>query len=206
MNDLATFLQIDLQTLFYEARSQGQKLDFEKIWNYFHSRESESLIGSYIYMVRSEEMDSQKFENKLQTLGYKIVAKTAQMKDGLPVYRGVRHDINITMDCLDKLDLFDKWILMSTNEGFADLCKYLRSKGKKVELWNFKTTYSSKLEAHADKLNFIGEDFFYKKPRVTVFGFNTDPSGISRSVPTLEDEYGLRNRLSRIPTPDPEDR
>jgi uncharacterized LabA/DUF88 family protein len=180
MNDSATFLQIDLQTLFYEARNQGQKLDFEKIWNYFHIRETESLIGSYIYMVRSEDLDSQKFENKLQAIGYKIVAKTATLKEGVPIYRGVRHDINITMDCMDRLDLFDKWILMSTNEGFADLCKYLRSKGKKVELWNFKNTYSSKLEAHADKLNFIAEDFFYKKPRVTVFGFNCDPTAITR--------------------------
>jgi Uncharacterized conserved protein len=180
MIDSATFLQIDLQTLFYEARSLGQKLDFEKIWNYFHTRETESLIGSHIYMVRSEETDSQKFEAKLQSIGYKIIAKTASMKDGTPVYKGVRHDVNITIDCLDRIELFDKWILMSTNESFADLCKYLRSKGKKVEIWNFKSCYSSKFEAHADKMNFIAEDFYYKKPKVTVFGFNTDPDSISR--------------------------
>jgi uncharacterized LabA/DUF88 family protein len=191
MSDQATFLQIDLQTLFYEARNLGQKIDFEKIWNYFHTRETENLIGANIYLVRSEELDSQKFEAKLQSIGYKICAKTAVLKEGVPVYRGVRHDINITIDCFDKMDLFNKWILMSTNDSFADLCKYLRFKNKKIEIWNFRNSYSSKFEAYADKMSVIGDDFFYKKPKVTVFGFNSDPSSRfnSDSSSALSDSF-----------------
>jgi hypothetical protein len=48
----------------------------------------------------------------------------------------------------------------------------LKQKGKKIEIWSFKECYNSLLEPYADKIHFIDDAFFYKKPRINVFGFH----------------------------------
>jgi len=184
MQQLSTFIQIDLQNLFFEARNQGQKIDFEKIWAYFSDRETEFLTDAIVYMIQSEDFDSSKFEQKLRTTGYSLRIKKAVklFKGGRYVYRQTNHDVAIAVDCMDRLNSFNKWILMSGDGDFADLCHYLKQKGKTIEVWSFKECYNSTLEQYVDKLHFIDNSFFYKKPRVTVFGFhsNTDIAGEGR--------------------------
>jgi uncharacterized LabA/DUF88 family protein len=62
---------------------------------------------------------------------------------------------------------------MSGDGDFAELCRYLKKKGKKIEIWSFKECYNPQLEQFADRMHFIPDKFFLKKPRITVFGFNT---------------------------------
>jgi len=175
--DISTFLQIDLQNLFFEAKNKGQRIDFEKIWSYFNSRETEFLTEALVYMIRGDDFDSSKFESKLLSIGYKIKIKNALkiFKDGKSIYRQTNHDVGITVDCMDKINSFSKWILMSGDGDFVELAKYLRQHGKKVEIWSFKECYNSALESYADRIHFIDEDFFYKKPKVSVFGFTFGP-------------------------------
>lgn len=170
----ATFLQIDLQNLFFEAKRLGEKIDFEKVYQYFNSRGSEFLNNAIIYIIQSDEFDSSKFEVKLRNIGYQIKAKSVQkvFRDNRTIYKMGNHDVGITIDCLDALNTFDKWILMSGDGDFVDLCKYLKNKDKKIEIWSFKNCYNSNLEQYADKIYFIDEQFFYKRPKVAVFGFN----------------------------------
>jgi len=178
MNEHAsTYLQIDLQNLFYEARNKGHKIDFEKIWKFFNDRETETLTSATVYMIRGDAFNSTKFEAKLQTVGYDIVAKTMTkyVKKGRTSYRNSNHDVSITVDCMEKIDTFNKWILMSGDGDFIDLCRHLKKKKKKIEIWSFQECYNEALEAYADKVHFIDEQFFYKKPKVTVFGFNWRP-------------------------------
>lgn len=176
MNITPTFMQIDLQNIFYAARSKGQRVDFEKIWNYFHSRESEFLTDAIIYMIRSQDFDSSKFEAKMASIGYSL-----RIKEAIKIFRGshhsvykqTNHDVGIAVDCLDRMDSFDKWILMSGDGDFTDLCEYLKKKGKKIEIWSFKECYNSSLSPYADRMHFIEDNnFFYKKPEVNVFGFH----------------------------------
>lgn len=180
----ATLLQIDLQNLFFEARNRGQKIDLERIWTHFSERESEFLTDALVYMIRSEDFDSAKFEVKLKTVGYNLKIKNSVkiIGDSCPkcganrtFYRG-NHDVGIAVDCLDKIDSFQKWILMSGDGDFVDLCKYLKSKHKQIEIWSFKECYNPQLEPYADKMYFIEEDFFLKRPRITVFGFRNQPA------------------------------
>lgn len=177
MKNLTTFLQIDLQNLFFEAKTKGEKIDFEKVWEYFNSRETEFLIGGFIYLIRGPDFDSSKFESKLISIGYTIVAKKIVkfMRRNRPVYRQSNHDVGITVDSIDKMNNYDKLILMSGDGDFTDLCKYLKSKKKQIEIWSFKECYNSSLEIYADRVYFIDEQFFYKKPKVKVFGFNWGP-------------------------------
>jgi uncharacterized LabA/DUF88 family protein len=165
-----TFLQIDLQTLFFEAKNRVQKIDFEKIWESFNSRETEFLTKAVIYTVEGEAFYNAKFNAKLISTGYDVKLKS-------PLYRGdTNHCINITLDCIEKIDIFDKWILMTSDGNFSDLCKYLKNKNKKTEIWCFKKCFNSSMEMYTDKVYFLdNNEFFYKKPQIDVFGFNWGP-------------------------------
>jgi uncharacterized LabA/DUF88 family protein len=177
MESLSTFLQIDLQNLFFEAKNKGQRIDFEKIWSYFNGRETEFLTDALVYMIRGEDFDSSKFETKLLSVGYKLRIKNSLklFREGRTIYRQTNHDVGITIDAVDKINSYSKWILMSGDGDFAELAKYLRQHGKKIEIWSFKECYNSAFEPYADRIHFIDEDFFYKKPRVSVFGFTFGP-------------------------------
>lgn len=181
-----TFLQIDLQNLFYEARKRDEKIDFEKIWNSINSREGEFLTEAIVYLIRSQDFESDKFETKLQKWGYKIQAKNtyrvfmdtcptckAEIDKSRPFFRQTNLDVEIAVDCVNRINNYDKWILMSGDGDFAYPCRYLKQQGKTVEIWSFKECYNSSLDP--DKVTFISEDFYYKKPKVSVFGFKRGP-------------------------------
>lgn len=182
MRNLSTFLQINLQHLFFEAKNRGEKIDFEKVWEYFNSRETEFIMGASIYVFRGDEFDSSKFESKLTSIGYNVIAKKNERtlirrskSHYKPIYKDSNFCIEITIDCLEKRNTFDKWILMSGEEDFTALCKHLKQKNRQIEVWSFKECYNSSIESYADKIYFIDEKFFYKKPIVKVFGLNWDP-------------------------------
>lgn len=169
----STFLQIDLQNIFYEARNKNVKIDFEKILKHFNSRESEFLTEAIIYMVRGEDFDSDKFEAKLLNIGYKIFAKnsTKSYKGQRIIRRQTKYDINMVIDCLDRIENFNKLLFISGDGGFSDLFRHLKNKGKQIEVWSFEESYSTQIEPYVDRIHFINEEFFYKRPKVTVFGF-----------------------------------
>jgi len=172
MTSMSTFLQIDLQNLFFEAKNKGEKIDLEKILIYFNSRETEYLTEAIVYMVRNDDFNSGKFETKLVELGYNLKTRDALKitRDNRTFYRQTNHDVGLTVDCIAKLDMFDKWILMSGDGDFADLCKFIKQKKKKVEVWSFRECYNSALEPYVDRVHFIDDKFFYKRPNVKVFG------------------------------------
>ena len=170
MEETSTFIQVDLQNLFLSS-ARGQKLDFEKIWDSIKNRETEILTEAIIYTVRSSEFDSSKFETKLRSIGYDIKTKNLPkiLKRGRDL---LTHDVSITIDCLSRIDLFGKWILMSNNGSFSDLSKYLRDRGKKVEIWCFRENFDPNLELYADRMQFL-DDNFLRKPSISVFGINS---------------------------------
>ena len=174
MSQTATFMQIDLQNLFFAARNKDRRIDFEKIWEHFHERESEFLVDAVIYMIRSQDFDSSKFEKKLTSIGYNLRVKNSErLNVGKKIiYKQTNHDVNITIECLDRIQNFDKWILMSGDGDFADLCAHLKKKGKQVEVWSFQECYNQSMDPYVDRVHFIEKGFFYRPPDVQLFGFN----------------------------------
>jgi len=169
-----TLMQIDLQNLFFAAKNRGKKVDFEKIWHHFHERESEFLTDAIVYMVNSPTFNSKKFENKLKNIGYNIRIKKAERihNSDKIIYKQTDHDVNITIECLDRIQQFDKWILMSGDGDFVDLCSYLKKKEKTIEIWSFQENFNSSLDPYIDRTHFIEDEFFYSPPNIHVFGFN----------------------------------
>lgn len=188
-DSIATFLQIDLQSLF-GTFNRNKKLDFEKIHNHFNSRETEFLTGSCIYTIKSPDFDATRFETKLRVIGYDIKVKNL-VKPPKP-YRGnyhisqpqgasISHVMPITIDCVYRMNRFDKWIIITNNnQSFYDLAAFLKEQGKKIELWSFNYNYDSILESFAER-HFITEDFCLQRSNVSVFGANSGPD--------VEDSY-----------------
>lgn len=188
-----TLLQIDLQNLFYEAQKRRCRLDLEKIFQYFQSREAELVTESIIYIVKNtspkrtfgfDDFDSSKFENKLKSIGYTVKVKNAVRVELRGVsgesksfFRQEDHNVLITVDCMERLPTFKKWILLSSDGSFADLCKSLRQKGKQVEVWSFFGTKSADLFVpYVDHLYYIKENFLYKHIDTSTFGLDGFPS------------------------------
>ncbi len=125
-------------------------------------------------MVRGDNFDSSKFEAKLKDIGYTIRIKNSykMIRNNKVFYQRTNHDVNISIDCLDKINLYKKWILMSGDGDFVELCKYLRNKGKQIEVWSFKECLNKDINSYANKINYIDEKFFLNIPKISVFGFN----------------------------------
>jgi len=177
---ISTFVQIDLQNLFYGSQSKGQRLDFEKVWDHFFGQDNDFLIGANVYMIRSPEFDSSKFEMKLQRIGFKVIVRNNDRNSSKyrsPNTRPINHAVAITVDCLDKIGSFDRWVLMSGDGEFSPLCKYVKSKGKIVEVWGFQENHDSALDPYVNRVKYIGGAFFYRKPQILVFGFNNFDEG-----------------------------
>jgi hypothetical protein len=170
-----TFLQIDLQSLF-GTNNRNKKLDFEKIREYFNSRETEYLIGSCVYSIKSPDFDSSKFEAKIRAIGFDLKVKNFHRTSHNFKSPAVSHVVTMTIDCVRKMDIFDKYILLSNNtNGFYDLCKFLKDNNKKIELWSFQDNYDPILEPIVDR-HFIDDDFCLQKTNISVFGANSGPN------------------------------
>lgn len=176
MSTTATLLQIDLQNLFFEARNKKEKIDLEKVIQHFKSRNAEFLTEAIVYSIRGKNFDSSKFEKKLENIGYTLRVKNSykMVRDNRVFYRQANHDVNITIDCMEKIDSYKKWILMSGDGDFIDLCKFLKKEKKEIEIWSFKECLNKNVFRYADKINYIENEFFLKTPKISVFSFNWD--------------------------------
>lgn len=176
MREMATLLQIDLQNLFYAARNTGHRIDFEKIWEHFHQRESEFLTDALVYMIRSPDFDTSRFEMKLKSIGYSLRIKTTikiVQSNKKVRYKKSNHDLNMAVECIERMDKFDKLILMSGDGDFSELCAFLKKNGKKIEVWSFKGSYNAELDRYADRIYMIDDEFFMKKSDdKSFFSFN----------------------------------
>jgi uncharacterized LabA/DUF88 family protein len=161
---MTTYIQIDLQNLFFSAKDIDKRVDFFEIMEHLKNKE-ENILNAVAYIIRSPNFNSEKFEHLLKTLGYTLNIKSAQIsskRDGSPLYRGTNQGMSICIDCMENLDKFDKWILMSGDGEFIELCKKIKSKGKFVEVWAIPgKSFNKNFSNHADTVNFLEGKFLY---------------------------------------------
>lgn len=165
---MRTYIQLDVQNLFFSAKDINKRIDFLKIKDHLFDN-NDNIIEMTAYLVRSPETDkSEKFENFLESIGYNLAIKTAIIsyyKSGNKSYKNTDQDIAICIDCMKKIDEFDKWILMSGDGDFIDLCRELKNRKKMVEVWALAgTSFNKRFCDYVDSIQFIGNQFFYKEP------------------------------------------
>jgi len=160
------YIQLDVQNLFFAAKDIGKRIDFMKIRDHFVSSGDE-VTSITAYIIRTPDAEQAKFEHFLKSIGYTLSIKKAQIsyrQDGGRIYKGTDQDIAICIDCLENIDKFDKWVLMSGDGDFIDLCKYLKSKGKVVEVWSMSgVSFNRGFCDYADVIRFLNKNFFYEK-------------------------------------------
>lgn len=163
---MKTYIQIDVQNLFFSARDINRRIDFKKIKEHFVST-GHDIVGLIAYIIRTPDAKSDKFESLLKSLSYDINIKQAVISrgnEGQRVYRGTDQDMAICIDCLTNVDRFDKWVLMSGDGDFIDLCKHLKKLDKFIEVWSLPgVSFNKSFCDYADQIVFMNEKFFFDK-------------------------------------------
>lgn len=163
---MRVYIQLDVQNLFFAAKDIGKRIDFVKIRDHFQASGDE-VVGITAYIIRTPDAEHVKFEHFLKSIGYTLAIKKAQIsykQDGGRIYKGTDQDIAICIDCLENKDKFDKWVLMSGDGDFIDLCRHLKSKGKVVEIWSMSgVSFNRGFCDYADTIRFLNKNFFYDK-------------------------------------------
>ncbi len=161
---MRTFIQIDVQNLFFSAKDIKRRIDFLKIRDHF-LKSGDDIVGLYAYIIRTPDAKSNRFESLLKSLNYTLNIKQASIgigQDGQRIYKGTDQDIAICIDCMENIDKFDRWVLMSGDGDFIDLCKHLKKLGKTIEVWSIQgASFNTRFCNYADMIFFLNENFFY---------------------------------------------
>ncbi len=163
---VAVFL--DVQNLYYSARDAfNRKVDFEKVLHKILN--DRILIRAIAYLIKLQGVDQKGFINTLKHIGYEVKVKEPKIfkrldEDGnLWTTIKADWDMGIAMDAIAMAEKVDVAILATGDGDFADLVKYLHTKGVKVEIAAFKQTAAKELIEKADEfidLTTFGEEIF----------------------------------------------
>lgn len=166
---MRVYIQIDVQNLFFSAKDINKRIDFRRIHDHFYNSKDE-VTGLTAYIIRTPDANSNKFEGLLRSLDYSLNIKQAiitRAADGTRIYKGTDQDMAICIDCMKSIDTFDKWVLMSGDGDFIDLCKYLKQKGKVIEVWSIPgMSFNKSFCDYVDTIVFLNDKFYYDKDEV----------------------------------------
>jgi uncharacterized LabA/DUF88 family protein len=164
-----TYIQIDVQNLFFSARDINKRIDFKKIQEHF-ADSGDNIVGLNAYIIRTPDAKSDKFEALLKSLNYGLNIKQAQISrgaEGQRIYKGTDQDMAICIDCLTNVHKFDKWVLMSGDGDFIDLCKHLKKLDKFIEVWSIPgMSFNKSFCDYADQIVFMNDKFFFDKDEI----------------------------------------
>jgi len=202
---MRTYIQLDVQNLFFAAKDINKRIDFLRIRDYFQKQEKE-VMGMTAYIIRSPNASSDRFEGFLKNLGYELNIKRALIgtdSEGRRIYKGTDHDIAICIDCMRRIDSFDKWVLMSGDGDFIDLCKYLKDRGKFVEVWSLPgVSFNKRFCDYANIIRFLDDSFFFDKNEVIrderrTGEFNEEPRNYIPQIQTTAEKIDVSEDSSR---------
>ena len=138
---------IDTQNLYHSAKAL-----FNATVNYKNLMElavaNRKLIRAFAYVIKSEASDESKFFEALEDLGIETRVKDLQI-----FYSGEKKadwDVGIAVDIVRMCEKLDAIVLISGDGDFAEVLKYVRSRGLRAEVMAFKKTTSAKLIEECD--------------------------------------------------------
>ncbi len=125
----------DAENLYRSAREcYSGKISYEKLLSLV-TGQNRHLAKAIAYVVKSPTGDPVSFISSLEKIGFEVKVKE-------PRYRGdgtakANWDMGIALDILSLLDRIDTVVLASGDGDFVPLVKYIKSKGKRVEVYSF---------------------------------------------------------------------
>ena len=156
-----TGLFVDVQNVFYGARQQNARLDFEALLQTV-SR-GRKLIRATAYVVESREIDQSAFISLLQQKGYEVRRKPLKVRaDGS--FKG-DWDMEIALDVLDFAEALDVLILATGDGDFTSLVARVKSLGVEVEVYSFPRNTAKELREMATRFIPIDRRLLIKQPK-----------------------------------------
>lgn len=146
---------VDVQNMYYSARAlYEQKVDFGEILK--EAVGDRQLVRAFAYVIQADKEDEQTFFDALTERGYELRSKPI-----LNFHGGASKgdwDIGIAMDIVGMADKLDVVVLVSGDGDFADLVRYIQSRGVLAEVMAFGSSASSQLREAADAVFDLSQD------------------------------------------------
>ena len=153
---------VDVQNMFYAARGQNARLDFEALLQ--AAARGRRLIRAVAYVVEAKEIDQSAFIALLQQKRYEVKRKDLKVRsDGS--FKG-DWDMEIALDALEMADAVDVVVLVTGDGDFTSLVQKLKVRGPRVEVYSFPANTAKELREAADTFVPIDKRMLIKMSRV----------------------------------------
>jgi uncharacterized LabA/DUF88 family protein len=149
---LAVF--VDVQNIYYPAKSLGDKVNFHSLLKRFSSRQ---LIRAIAYVVEAPDVDVTPFVVALRNIGFEVRTKAMKVFDD-GTRKGDIH-LMLALDAMSIAGNVDVVCLVTGDGEYVDLVHLLRGRGIKVEVMSFKANTSAELIRVADEHVPMNEEF-----------------------------------------------
>jgi uncharacterized LabA/DUF88 family protein len=146
---------IDTQNLYHSARSNyNANVNYKGLVE--EAVSGRQLVRAFAYVIKSETAEESKFFDALNDLGIETRVKDLQV-----FYNGEKKadwDVGIAIDIVRLSEKLDVVVLVSGDGDFAEVLKYVRSRGIRAEVMAFKKTTSMMLVDEADSFYDLGSN------------------------------------------------
>jgi len=151
---------VDVQNMFYAARGQNARLDFEVLLQ--TTTRGRRLIRAVAYVVEAKEIDQSGFIALLQQKRYEVKRKDLKIRsDGS--FKG-DWDMEIALDALELSPKLDVVVLVTGDGDFTSLVQKLKMIGPKVEVYSFPRNTAKELREAADRFVAIDKRMLIRMP------------------------------------------
>lgn len=118
-------IMADVLNLYFAVNKKfpERRLDFEKYLDLFRSKGE--IFRAVAYGIDRDPAKSMKFKGMLASLGYIVRYRQVQSKYAINNYE-------IIFDTMRTLNMFDVFVLGSSDFNMYPLCKFLKEQGKEV--------------------------------------------------------------------------
>lgn len=147
-------LFVDVQNIYYPAKSLGDKVNFHSLLKRFQSRE---LVRAIAYVVEAPDVDVSPFVIALRNIGFEVRTKPMKVFDD-GTRKGDIH-LMLALDALSIASKVDVVCLVTGDGEYVDLVHLLRAQGVKVEIMSFKSNTSAELIRVSDEHFPMNEEF-----------------------------------------------
>jgi uncharacterized LabA/DUF88 family protein len=145
---------IDVQNIYYPAKSLGDKVNFHSLLKRFQARQ---LVRAIAYVVEAPDVDVSPFVAALRNIGFEVRVKPMKVfEDG--TRKGDIH-LMLALDAMAVANKVDTICLVTGDGEYVDLVHLLRAQGVKVEVMSFKSNTSSELLRVADEHFSMTEEY-----------------------------------------------
>ncbi len=154
-------LFVDVQNVFYGARQQNARLDFEALLQTVSV--GRRMLRTVAYVVETKEIDQSAFIALLQQRGYEVRRKPLMVRaDGSS--KG-DWDMEIALDVLDVCEALDVLILVTGDGDFTSLVNRVKPRGVEVEVYSFPRNTAKSLREAATRFFAIDRRLLIKLPK-----------------------------------------